>query len=285
MRSGSSEQRKSSGSRELDDGGAKGPGAFVAIRGLVRYCRENPGCNLVDGLLGRDFEIRVAGSEAEFSRRVRDTRAEAAVACFCSAREASGDELGRLVAGAGPLPLVACCRTFDPSFVHIAASRGVTHFLLCGMEPKELRRFVLRVMRLGGLRGFLTSRCRDGPRLSPHVTRLIDEIVQAFPRQVPIGDCSRRLGITARRLQAICQDAFGRSYTRLLRQIRVHQALTAMRNTRLDNTQIALWLRYEEGGSLARIFRKELGCSPSEARRRLASTTPEALLGPPKRMA
>jgi transcriptional regulator GlxA family with amidase domain len=51
-----------------------------------------------------------------------------------------------------------------------------------------------------------------------------------------------------------------------------------MRNTSLDDTEIALRLGHEDESSLGRIFRKELGYSPSEARRRLAGQTPDELL-------
>jgi transcriptional regulator GlxA family with amidase domain len=51
-----------------------------------------------------------------------------------------------------------------------------------------------------------------------------------------------------------------------------------MRNTSLDDTEIALRLGHEDESSLGRIFRKELGYSPSEARRRLGSQTPGELL-------
>ncbi len=63
-----------------------------------------------------------------------------------------------------------------------------------------------------------------------------------------------------------------------MRRIWVYQALNLMQNTNLDNTEISLQLNYSDENSLARIFRKELGFTPSEARQRLTKQTPEELL-------
>lgn len=232
-----------------------------------------------------EFATDVVGTETEFSERLGLMRTDAAVLCFCSARDVSVDELMCLVAAAGPIPTLACCRNYNPSFIHLAASRGVTRFLLCEMEAEAIRKFVSRTIRVGGLRELLESHSPGGLRSSPHMGKLVSDIVQTFPRRLTIDEASQRLGIKARRLQTICREAFGRSFTHLLRLIRVHHALTTMQNTRLDNTEIALRLGYEDESSLARIFRKELGYSPSEARRRLAGQTPNQLLQDRRRSA
>ena len=63
-----------------------------------------------------------------------------------------------------------------------------------------------------------------------------------------------------------------------MRRIWVYQALNMMQNTNLDNTEISLQLNYSDETSLARIFRKELGYNPTEARKRLIRYSPEELL-------
>ncbi len=50
-----------------------------------------------------------------------------------------------------------------------------------------------------------------------------------------------------------------------------------MKHTNLDNTEIALQLNYSEETSMARDFRKEIGLSPTEARKRLTSQSPVEL--------
>jgi AraC-like DNA-binding protein len=245
---------------------------------LILHSHELPGCPRLRSLFERSFETDVVETAAEFSARLRRRETDAIVLCFCSAADDGVDFLLRVVALAGPIPTLACCRKCSPTFIHLAASRGVTHFLLCEMEEEAIRRFVFRTIRVGGLREFLESQCPAGRRSSPHASRLVNDITQTFPRRLTTDEASRRLGISTRRLQTICRETFSRSFTHLLRLIWVHQALTMMQNTCLDNTEIALRLGYEDESSLARIFRKELGYSPSEARRLLAGQTPNGLL-------
>jgi AraC-like DNA-binding protein len=251
---------------------------LLTPRRLILYSHELPGCPQLRSLFGREFETDVVETAGELSARLRRERTDAVVLCCCSARDGSVDALLRVAALAGPVPTLACCRSYNPTFIQLAASRGATHFLLCEMDGKAIREFVFRTIRVGGLRGFLGSQCPDGLHLSPYVAKLIDVIVRSFPHRPTTVEASGRLGVKARRLQTLCREAFGRSFTHLLRLIWVHQALITMRNTRLDNTEIALRLGYEDESSLARIFRKELGYSPSEARRRLAGQTPDELL-------
>ncbi len=252
--------------------------SLLAPRRLILYSHERASCPHLRSLFEQEFETDVVETDVEFSGRLRQWPTDAAVLCFCSARDISVDALLRLVALAGPIPVLACCRAYNPGFIHLAASRGVSNFLLCEMGAPAIRRFVVQTIRVGGLRAFLDSQCPAGVRFSPHVAKLVDEIVRAFPRRLTTDDASQRLGIKARRLQTLCREAFGRSFTHLLRLIWIRQALTTMQNTSLDNTEIALRLGYEDESSLARIFRKELGLSPSEARRRLTGRTPDELL-------
>ncbi len=107
---------------------------------------------------------------------------------------------------------------------------------------------------------------------------MMDEILYAFPHRLTEQDLAHRLWISRSSLQKHCRRAFGQSYTRLLRRIWVHQALRLMKHTNFDNTEIALHLKYTEETNLAWDFRKELGCNPTEARRRLTTHSPEELL-------
>jgi transcriptional regulator GlxA family with amidase domain len=54
--------------------------------------------------------------------------------------------------------------------------------------------------------------------------------------------------------------------------------LNMMKNTNLDNYEIAFQLNYSDESSLARIFRKELGYNPTVARKHLVTRSPEELL-------
>ncbi len=128
------------------------------------------------------------------------------------------------------------------------------------------------------LKEFLASSHAGSFAVSPHMRKMIDEIIHAFPHRLHESEMARRLGISRSWIQKLCRQAFGLTFTRLIRRIWVHQALRLMQHTNLDNVEIAEQLNYSEESSLARDFRKELGYSPTEARKRLAEQSPEALL-------
>jgi transcriptional regulator GlxA family with amidase domain len=190
------------------------------------------------------------------------------------------EELVQLEALAGPVPVLACTKTHNPNFVCLAAQQGVDHFLHCDMEVDKIRQLILAAIRGSGLQSFLEFCCPGSLASSPYVKKMVNEIVHSFPHRLTTSELSERLGISTRRLQMICQEAFGKSFTRLMRRIWVFHALNLMKSTSLDNTEIALELDYSDVSDLARIFRKELGYNPTEARKRLSRTkkSPKELL-------
>ncbi|MGH7595888.1 MAG: helix-turn-helix transcriptional regulator [bacterium] len=129
----------------------------------------------------------------------------------------------------------------------------------------------------GDLKAFLEA-CYPGSLPSLHVRRMVDEIVHAFPHRITEPEMAKRLGISQRWLQKTCRQAFGKTYKHLLRRIWIHQALRLMQKTTLDNLEIAQQLNYSEESNMARDFRKELGYSPTEARKRLTAQSPDELL-------
>ena len=106
----------------------------------------------------------------------------------------------------------------------------------------------------------------------------MDEIIYTFPQRLTENDLANRLGISRSSLQKHWRKIFSQPYARLQRRIRVYQALRLMQHRKFDNTDIALHLNYSEESSMARDFHKELGYNPSEARRRLATHSPEQLM-------
>lgn len=138
---------------------------------------------------------------------------------------------------------------------------------------------IIEAILHGGIKEFLDT-CYPGSfSLSPHIPKIIEEVIDAFPHRMSEAEISGRLGISRSWLQKLCRQAFDQSYSQFMRRIRVHQALRLMRHTNLDNTEIALFLDYSEESNLARDFRKVLGYSPTRARRYLPGHTPEELLG------
>jgi len=245
---------------------------------LVLYSKELSTCSCYQRIFNHEFEIVTSDTEEEFLSKARELNADVAVLCFCFAEEKDVEELSRLDALTGPLPVLACSKTYNPNFIRLAAQCGVDHFLLCSMDVMKIRQLIFTAFRGTGLRTFLESCCPGSLTSSPYIGKIINEIVKEFPKRLTIKALSQRLGISPRRIQMVCQQAFGKSFTHLMRRILVYQALNIMKNTNLDNSEIALQLNYSDESSLARIFRKELGYNPTTARKYLIALSAEELL-------
>ncbi len=181
-----------------------------------------------------------------------------------------------VISHANHLPVLTCTKKLDSDFIRLAVQHGADRFLLCTMKAEKIQGLVLEAIQGGGLKEFLQSCCQG--TVSRHVRKMIDEIIHAFPYRLHENEIARRLEISRSWVHKLCRQAFGLTFTRLLRRIWVYQALRLMQRTNLDNVEIAEQLNYSEESSLARDFRKELGYSPTEARKRLAEQSPEALL-------
>lgn len=245
---------------------------------LILHSKTLSNCACQIRALNHEFEIIVTHTEAQFLQTLKDISADIVVLCFPFAEESNIEELLRLDALSGPIPVLVCTKIYNPNFIRLAAQRGIDHFLLCDMEREQLQQLIFAALRGRGLRAFLESYSLGRFDSSPYVGKIINEIIHAFPHRLTIREVARRLGITVRRLQMICREAFGRPFTQLMRHILVFQALNMIKNTNLDNTEIALELDLADESSLARIFRKELGCNMTEARKRLVRHSPEELM-------
>jgi len=245
---------------------------------LVLYSPELPCCTCYHRLFNIAFECHSADSAAGFHKKIQTLGAGAAVVCLCSAQTQRATELLQFEALSGPLPILACSKSLNPDFIQEAAKQGIDRFLVCDMEPEKISVIIHEAIRRGGLKAFLESSYPGSLSSSPHARKMIDEIVHAFPHRLREDEIARRLGISRSWLQKLCRRAFDLTFKQLLRRIWVHQALRLMQHTNLDNGEIALHLNYSEASNLARDFRKELGCTPTEARRRLLIQSPEELL-------
>ena len=146
------------------------------------------------------------------------------------------------------------------------------------MRPDKILDIVDDAIRKTGLREYFKLRWPNSLDSSPHISKLVDEIIRFFPQRMKVEELAAKLGINRSWLHKLCKESFGRSLTALMRHIWVYQALYMMQNTNLKNLDITMQLNYSEESSMARDFRKELGFCPTEARKRLNERSPEELL-------
>lgn len=245
---------------------------------LIIFSPKISGCSCWERLFNTEFEANPVRSEIDFIKKAREEIIDAAVICFCSAQESDITKFVQLEAIAGSIPVLTCSENLNFDFIKNAARQGVNRFLQCTMEKEAIQDIVFEAIKYGGLKEFLESYYRESLSSSPHVRRIVNELVHSFPQRLSVTELSQRLGIGRSWLHRICQQVFRRSYSQFIRQIWVYQALRMMKQTGFDNTEIALHLNYSEESSMARDFRKELGITPSAARLHLAQKTPEQLI-------
>ena len=244
---------------------------------VIVYSHELPDCPRYKVIFA-NFEIVIAESEEDFSEKMRSLPADAAVVCFCSASEKDLADVLRLEAIAGAVPLIACCKAAGTDFMRQAAQQGFSRLFFCTQEANKMAELIYDIIRRGGLKEHIQKFWPGSFETSPHVGKLIDEIIHAFPFRLQVQELARRRKRGRGWLLKLCKGAFNRSPCELVRHLWVYQALRLMQHTDLDNTEIALQLAYSDESSMARDFGKELGYSPSEAKQRLMNNTPEELL-------
>ncbi|MFH1942152.1 MAG: AraC family transcriptional regulator [bacterium] len=245
---------------------------------LILYSKELPNCNCYSQILNKEFNCYITTSETVFIRKSQHGNADAAIVCFCSAKEKEAIYLLQLNALTGLIPVLSFCKTLTIDFVQMAAKQGFDRFLDCNMEKDKILTLIYNAIRRGDLHQFLKSWCQGNRLSSPKVRRIILEVTKSFPSWLGVKELAKKMGISERWLQKICCEAFGITYSRLRRLVWIHQALRMMKYTGLDNTEIALQLNYREESHLARDIRKELGYNPTEARRRLTEKSPDGLI-------
>jgi len=237
---------------------------------IAIFAPQIPDCSCWKCLFNTEFEVEAFRSETDFIKNVRQESTDIAIVCLCSSPESEVDNIIRLEALSGAKPLLTCSKSLNHDFVKNAAVKGVNRFLLCTMDKETIQEIILEAIKHGGLREFLEEHYGENFSISPHIGKMLDEIIYLFPHRLSAHEMAEKLGISRSWQHRLCREAFGRSFSGFIRQIWVYQAMRLMNRTSLDNTDIALHLDYSEGSSMARDFRKELGYSPNEARRLLA---------------
>jgi AraC-like DNA-binding protein len=247
-------------------------------RKLILFSQEIKHCHCHDKIFKRHYETYTTALESEFLELISNTPADAAIICSCSAREEDLEQMMRLDAIAGPIPLLTCTKTLNLEFLRKAARRGAARFIVCDMGVEKIKNIISYAIRNKGLKEYFELCWPESLHSSLYIRKLIEEIIHVFPHRIEVQELAEKLGINRSWLHKLCRQHFGIPLTTLLRKVRVHQALRLMRHTNLDNTDISLQLDYSEESSLAREFRKELGYSPNNARIYLTDHSPEELL-------
>jgi AraC-like DNA-binding protein len=175
------------------------------------------------------------------------------------------------------VPIVVCTKFLNPEFIRTGVHKGLDHFILCSMPHRQINSKIIEAIQQNDFRLFLENEANPDV-YTPYTQDIITEILSTSPNQLKISSLAEKLGISVRWTQSLIQRIFNRSFTQLKRKLIVLQALNLMKNTRLDNIEIALMLGYRHESSLFKAFQKELGYPPSQARENLSKANPQKLL-------
>lgn len=102
------------------------------------------------------------------------------------------------------------------------------------------------------------------------VARAQDWIAANFACASPVASMSTRAGLSARHFKRRFMDATGYTPIRYVQMLRIDEAKRLLEQTRQPADEIAWAVGYEEPASFRRLFRRLVGLSPGEHRRRFS---------------
>jgi AraC-like DNA-binding protein len=242
------------------------------IKTLI-YLHNNTSCRRFYQIFNHDFNLTVAATRDEFLHKALYDDIDVGILCYCYAHEQDLNSALDLKVNANHLPIIIFSKIPNPDFISRGAKKGLDHFMLCHMPSEKIKSRIQTVIENDDLRVFIKNHINSNLH-SPYTQKIITEILHQLPEQLKITDLAKTLGISSRWTQSLFKEIFGMTYTELMRRIHVYQALNLMKNTQLDNTEIALKLFYSDENSLYRIFQKELNYSPTTARKKLLENVP-----------
>jgi AraC family transcriptional regulator, transcriptional activator of pobA len=149
----------------------------------------------------------------------------------------------------------------SPAFERIAALHG-------GTSP--LRNLRLRaaatelVCDLSGLTGAPDPLARQ-----PRLARLEELIRSHLADGWSVSDYASALNLSDRHLRRLCMEALGLSAHGFIEQVRLREACRLLAYTRMQVQMVAYALGFEDQAYFTRTFRRCMGLSPTEYRRRL----------------
>lgn len=86
-------------------------------------------------------------------------------------------------------------------------------------------------------------------------------------------DLADSLNISVRQLSRICVDTFGKSFRDVLTEVRIRRAMRLLEETDIPSEQVSFDVGYAAPSSFYSVFRKKVGMTPSEYRKRVRRGT------------
>jgi AraC family transcriptional regulator len=104
----------------------------------------------------------------------------------------------------------------------------------------------------------------------------VEELIRENPsEQMTLTEIAAGCGVHPAHLNKIFRRHFGMSVGRFLRQLKVEHARQLLANSALPLAQVAAEAGFYDQSHFARVFRRTMGCAPSEFRREMCAVRPE----------
>jgi AraC-like DNA-binding protein len=256
----------------------------------ILLCQLHDSCKCSYSLLKKEFEINLHTSTESFIKALKESNSDAAVICFNSETSLKGEDhhfenqvkdLTKFESLSGFMPLLSCTKGLNENFIHQAVDKGVRRFLSSEMEIEKITVLINDAIKQNELKKFIEIKFPGCFERSSYAKKIIDEIVRRFPKKTYSTEMAKKLKVSERWLQHQSKKAFGISYKKLFKLIRVFHALRLMEKSEMDNNEISLQLNYTEESNMARDFRIVLRIPPSEARKKLSTNSTSQLFDLP----
>ena len=113
-----------------------------------------------------------------------------------------------------------------------------------------------------------TSMRREFQGKERTVEAAISYMEQNFTKEITVDDVARFSFISSSRLSHVFKDTTGLSLLDYLTRIRLDQACAMLADGTRNVSEIACSLGFHDASYFSRLFRKELGCTPSDYRKK-----------------
>jgi AraC-like DNA-binding protein/mannose-6-phosphate isomerase-like protein (cupin superfamily) len=111
------------------------------------------------------------------------------------------------------------------------------------------------------------SRIATGATRDARVNIAVDRIHASYADPLTVDDLARSAGMSRFHFSRLFRDQVGDAPYRYLLRVRVRRAAELLRRGRHDVTEAAFTVGFHDLGRFGRMFRREIGCRPSELRR------------------
>lgn len=100
------------------------------------------------------------------------------------------------------------------------------------------------------------------------VKKAMDYILLNYSSKISVKDIAEYLKITPNYLSSVFKKQTGVSLTVYINEVRINSSLSMLANTDRSIQEVAEWVGIEDGNYFSRIFRKTMGVSPSQYRKK-----------------